>query len=227
MTPPAAEKIRLSSADGHTLEAWRCDPVGAPLGGIVVLHAVFGLTDHIGAVCAGWAAAGHAAVAPALYDRIAPQRTHAYDRAGADAGIVDYASLTEAQIFADIQACRAAFAEGLPLVMSGFCTGGSWAWRAAAALPFAAQVNYYGSHLPELQHMAPRCPTLVHYGDRDPIVPLEAARAVQAARPEIELVVHEGAGHAFFNPEQPTYHAAAAARAHALSLAFLTRVLQR
>jgi carboxymethylenebutenolidase len=190
-----------------------------------VLHAVFGLTDHIGAVCAGWAAAGYAAIAPALYDRIAPGRTHGYGRGGADAGIVDYSSLTQDQIFADIEACRHALGGGSRLVISGFCTGGSWAWRAAAALPFAAQVNYYGSHLPELLDIAPTCPTLVHYGDGDPIVPIEAVHGVKAARPEIELVVHEGAGHAFFNPEQPTYHAAASARAHALSLAFLERVL--
>ena len=192
-----------------------------------MLHAVYGLTDHIGAVCAEWAAAGYTALAPALYDRIGPNRTHPYDRAGADAGIADYASLTEAQILADVEACRAALGEGSRLVISGFCTGGSWAWRAAAALPFAAHVNYYGSHLPDLQRIAPRCPTLVHYGDRDPIVPLDAVRGVQAARPEIEVVVHEGAGHAFCNPEQPTYHAGAAQRAHALSLAFLARVLPR
>ncbi|HEY8579710.1 MAG TPA: dienelactone hydrolase family protein [Beijerinckiaceae bacterium] len=226
MSRVAPARIRVRAADGHMFEAWRCDPLGAPRAGVIVLHAVYGLTDHMRDVCAGWAAAGYAAVAPALYDRIGPARTHAYDRAGADAGIADYASLAGADILRDVEACRAALGDA-PCVISGFCTGGSWAWRAAAAAPFAAQVNYYGSHLPQLLDLAPGCPTLVHYGDRDPVVPLDAVRRVRAARPEIELLVHEGAGHAFFNPDQPTYDAGAAQRAHAASLAFLARVLPR
>jgi carboxymethylenebutenolidase len=205
MSRVAPARIRVRAADGHMFEAWRCDPLGAPRAGVIVLHAVYGLTDHMRDVCAGWAAAGYA---------------------GADAGIADYASLAGADILRDVEACRAALGDA-PCVISGFCTGGSWAWRAAAAAPFAAQVNYYGSHLPQLLDLAPGCPTLVHYGDRDPVVPLDAVRRVRAARPEIELLVHEGAGHAFFNPDQPTYDAGAAQRAHAASLAFLARVLPR
>ena len=64
---------------------------------VVILHAVYGLTDHIGDVCARWAQAGYAAVAPALYDRHGRGVVHPYSRTGADAGIASYEALTEAQ----------------------------------------------------------------------------------------------------------------------------------
>ena len=38
----------------------------AAKGGIVILHAVYGLTDHMGDVCDAFAAPGYAAIAPAL-----------------------------------------------------------------------------------------------------------------------------------------------------------------
>jgi carboxymethylenebutenolidase len=210
----------MSAADGHRFEAWRCDPAGPAKGGIVVLHAVFGLTDHIGDVCALWAAAGYAAIAPALFDRVGPGRVHPYGRAGADAGIVDYAALTEATIFADIAAAVEAL-RPLPVAISGFCTGGTWAWRAAAALPFAAQVNFYGSHVPAFLDLTPLCPTIMHYGDGDTIMPLDAVEGIVAAHPQIAMHIYPGASHAFFNPDQATPDPVAAALAWRRSVAFM------
>ena len=70
---------------------------------MVVLHAVYGATPHMGDVCARWAAAGYVALAPALFDRLGPDLVYPYTQA-AD-GVKRYAALSEAQIFADIQAC--------------------------------------------------------------------------------------------------------------------------
>src|SRR5690606_8512799 len=90
------------------LDAWRSDPPGPAKGGIVLLHAIFGLTGHMGEVCDRFAEAGFAAVAPSLYDRIGRGIVHGYGADGRGAGRESYAALEEGQILADIGACAGA-----------------------------------------------------------------------------------------------------------------------
>ncbi|MDO9442307.1 MAG: dienelactone hydrolase family protein [Beijerinckiaceae bacterium] len=213
-------KIRITARDGHVCDAWRADPTGQAKGGVVVLHAVYGLTGHMGDVCARWAEMGYAAIAPALFDRQQRGVVHPYSRAGADAGIASYEALTEAQILADVAACRDALAP-LRVAISGFCTGGTWAWRAASVLPFDAQVNFYGSHVPAHLELPQPAPTLMHYGDCDPIMPMAKVQSIMARHPEVDVRIYAGAGHAFCNPEQASYDAVAAEGAWARSAAFL------
>ena len=221
--------LHIAAADGHRFEIARADPKGPPKGGVIVLHAIYGLTEHIRGVCDKWADAGYAAIAPAHFDRIGPGRVFGYAADGADAGRKSYAATNEANISAEIAACRDALADSGPVVVSGFCTGGSSAWLAAATLDdIAAQVNFYGSHVAS-RHLGlhPRCPTIIHYGDADHVVPIGDVARIHAANPDLELHIYPGAGHAFFNPEQAHFDASAAALSWQRSVAFLDRVLQR
>ena len=223
-----AETILLTAKDGHKFEAWRADPSGKAKGGIVLLHAVFGRTPHMGDVCTQWADAGYAAIAPALFDRLATGTVHPYSREGVEAGTQSYAQLRAQDVLADIDACATALRGCGPVVISGFCTGSSWAWRAAAELVFDAQVNFYASHahLADWIKFAPRCPTIMHFGDLDPIVPPPEVARIAAAHPNVMIKTYPGALHAFMNPEQQSYNAAAAERAFAESLAFLEKALR-
>lgn len=219
--------LHIAAADGHRFEIARADPAGPAKGGVIVLHAIYGLTEHIRSVCDKWADAGYAAVAPAHFDRIGPGRVFGYAADGADAGRKSYAATNEANISAEIAACRDALAGSGPVIVSGFCTGGSSAWLAAATLDgIAAQVNFYGSHVAS-RHLGlhPRCPTIIHYGDADHVVPIADVERIRAANPGVELHIYPGAGHAFFNPEQAHFDASAAALSWQRSLAFLDRVL--
>ena len=218
-----AKRAQIVADDGHILEAWRCEPSVSSKGGIVVLHAVYGLTQHIGDVCAWWAAAGYSAVAPALFDRLDRGLVYVYSRAGADAGIASYAALTQQQIFADIDASADLFRHDRRVAISGFCTGGTWAWRASERLRFNAQVNFYGSHVASFKDLKPLCPTIMHYGDADTMVDLATIRRIAETNPDIELHLYSAAGHAFFNPEQAHSDPDAAALAWARSLAFMDR----
>lgn len=216
-----AEAVTLHATDGHTLTAWQAEPDCTCKGGVVVLHAVYGATTHMGDVCTRWAAAGYRAVAPALYDRLGNSLVFPYDKPAE--GVKHYAALSEDQVFADIQAAAGAANPDGPAVISGFCSGGSWAWRAAASdhFTFAAQVNFYGSHIPQFIELTPRCPTILHYGDGDQVVPLKDVQAIAARHPEVDLHVYPGAIHAFFNTEQESYDAACADLAWSRSLAFV------
>ena len=220
---PNKKRAKISLQGGQSFDVWRSDPVGPAKGGIVVLHAVYGLTDHIGDVCVKWSDAGYAAVAPALYDRHKANLVHPYSRAGADAGIESYRALTEDDIFGFIKACVISLGEVGGVALSGFCTGGTWCWRACAALELTAQVNFYGSHVPAFIDLRPRCPTIMHYGDSDTIVPLGDAERIKSKHPNIDVHIYPGAGHAFFNPEQATHNNAAAALAWQRSLAFMEK----
>lgn len=232
MTGPAhigisgLERVELTAHDGHRIPAWRCEPATAPKAGVVVLHAIFGLTQRMAEVCGLWAAAGYRAIAPALFARLGPTLEFPYEHNVP--GIQSYAALTAEHILADIDAASTAAGTGEGtggVVISGFCTGGSWAWRAAAARDFLAQVTFYGSHVPALLDLTPRCPTLLLYGDSDHIVPRADIERIRGRHPEATLEVYSGAGHAFENPYQPGYHAPTAARAWVRAIAFADTVL--
>lgn len=216
-----SQRVTLSAADGHEFDAWRTDPAGTAKGGIVILHAVYGLTTHMGDLCDRYAGAGYAAIAPALYDRIGKDIVHPYGPDGAEAGQHSYGALSQEQILSDVGACAAALRVLGPVTISGFCTGGTWAWVASATLDFDAQVNFYGSHVPARLEFVPKCPTIMHYGDSDRIVPMTDIDRIRATCPEVTIHIYPGGGHAFFNPEQESHHAANAALVWERTVAFL------
>ena len=50
----------------------------------------------------------------------------------------------------------------------GFCYGGSLSWKAAcSAYGLDASVCFYGSQISTFLDKTPRCPTLVHLGEKD------------------------------------------------------------
>jgi carboxymethylenebutenolidase len=85
-------------------------------------------------------------------------------------------------------------------------------------------VNFYGSHIPALIDLRPRCPTILHYGDADGIVAAAEIDTIRERHPGVELYVYPGAGHAFENPDQAGYNATAAALAWGRSIDFLDRI---
>ena len=218
--PILADRIALEAGDGHTLEAWRAAPA-RPSGGIVVLHAIYGMTSHMADVCDLYAEAGIAAIAPALYDRSGRGIVFGYDDAGRAGGMAQREGLGETTVLMDVEAALDALRPAGPVAVQGFCTGGTWAWIAAARLALDAAVIYYGSDVYEHRALIPSCPAILHYGDRDAVVPFGEVEAIRDAHPGLEFHVYPGADHAFFNPEQESHDAEAADTAHRRTLAFL------
>jgi carboxymethylenebutenolidase len=73
------------------------------------------------------------------------------------------------------------------------------------------------------------CPVIFHFGDNDPYLPNEQVDAIRASvgdRPDVEIHVQAGAGHAFDNHEAAMFwNEAAAAAAWERTVAFLRQHL--
>jgi carboxymethylenebutenolidase len=91
---------------------------------------------------------------------------------------------------------------------------------------------YYGVGVEQLvDHIDEvTCPTLLHFGTADLFIPaesLERLRSAARGRPNIEIDVYEGAGHAFDNPHADGHDRAAAGRAWTRTTEFLAAHLGR
>ncbi|MRG91166.1 dienelactone hydrolase family protein [Polyangium spumosum] len=92
--------------------------------------------------------------------------------------------------------------EGRAVVVLGICFGGPYALRAAADGAASGVVTWHGTwmerHLDRAAEI--RCPMRLHFGSVDPFVPpsaVDAIRTAFAGRPDVRIVVHEGATHGF------------------------------
>lgn len=213
-------KSKLTASDGHEFTVTRADADNA-IGSIIILHAVYGVTDHIADLCDRFAAEGISAAAPWLFDRTGPDVVHSYAHEGTDAGRQSYAAITEEQILMDIEACAGELRQSGPVALCGFCTGGTWAWVGADALDLDAAIIYYGSQVADHLHRKPKCPAEMHYGDIDFVVPMEVLSTIREQNPDVPCHVYPGCNHAFFNPDQKFYDEDAAAVVWERSLSFL------
>src|SRR5690606_29526563 len=112
-------------------------------------------------------------------------------------------------------------AQGLPVVVIGFCWGGTLAWLAAARLDgVAGAVAYYGTGIAANVGETPRVPVLLHFGERDANIPQADVDAIAAAHPGLALHRYP-AGHGFNCDARAAYDAACAQLAGERSEAFL------
>ncbi|MFN7136833.1 MAG: dienelactone hydrolase family protein [Thermomonas sp.] len=208
------------------LQAWREDPEGTPRGAVVVVQEIFGVSDHIRAVCAQLAAAGFVALAPAFFDRLEPGTVLAYDAEGTARGreLVARLGLEEALAVASA-AAEALRAQHLPVGVVGFCWGGTVALLAATRLGLPA-VSYYGARNVQYLDEPARAPLMFHFGALDAHIPPEAIEAHRRKQPQAQVFVYPEADHAFNRAPDPPYQPEAAALAWRRTLAFFTEHLR-
>lgn len=104
---------------------------------------------------------------------------------------------------------------GQAIVLLGICFGGPYALMAAADGVADAVVTWHGTRMDQYVERAAemRCTMRLHFGSEDPVTPPEAVAAVRRAfaeRPDVRVVVHEGAGHGYSQRASAhAYHEAA------------------
>lgn len=221
--------INLTAADGHEFSAYRAEPDGTPIGGVVVVQEIFGVNSHIRSVVDGYAAAGYLAIAPAVFDRIERGVELGYTSEDMTVGLgFARGKLDPAHALADIRAAAEAASAAGKVGVVGYCWGGFMAATSAikASDLFTAAVGYYGGGTPSLSDQHPQIPVMLHYGERDSMIPIPDVEALATAWSADDVTVHfYAADHGFNCDQRGSYDADAAKLAYERTLAFFAAQL--
>lgn len=217
--------IDLQAADGHTLAAYRCDPIGKPRGGLVVVQEIFGVNSHMRSVADSFAADGYVVITPAIFDRVQHNYDTGYTPTDIQAGVAIMQSLKWENTLADIASAIGCATPSGKVGIVGYCFGGAAAWMAASRLPgLTCAVPYYGGGIPNNIAEQPRCPVMFHWGEKDQSIPLDAAKKVSAAHPQ--AIAHfYNAGHGFNCDQRGSYDEVASKLARERTVEFLRKHL--
>jgi carboxymethylenebutenolidase len=218
------EQVQLRAVDGFALGAYRAMPTGKPRGGIVVIQEIFGVNKHIRQVCDGYAEAGYAAVAPQIFDRVERNVELGYEAADMTRGIeLARGKLQMEQTLLDVQAAADDASRFGKVGVVGYCFGGLLAWLSASDLSgISAVSSYYGGGVAQQLERQPRCPVMMHFGDKDAHIPLADVETIRKAHPDVDVHVYH-ADHGFNCDHRASYDAAAAKLARTRSLEFFGR----
>lgn len=199
---------------------------------IVVLQEIFGVNDHIRDVTERIAKEGYVAIAPAIFQRIAPGFETGYTPQDIEIG-KNYAQQTKAsELLGDIQA-TIDYLKDQPHVKKdafgciGFCFGGHVAYLAATLPDIRATASFYGAGIATQTPGGGR-PTITRtpeisgtiyafFGMEDKSIPVEQVDQIEAEL-EKDQIAHrvfryDKADHGFFCDRRASYNPEAAADA--------------
>ncbi|HZE05776.1 MAG TPA: dienelactone hydrolase family protein [Solirubrobacteraceae bacterium] len=225
----SAQTIQIAGHNGDTIEAYAAHPAqNGRRGGVVVIHHMPGYDRATKEIVRRFAELGYDAVCPNLYWREAPGAApdDAAATARAQGGVPDE------RLIGDVGG-GAEFLRGLPtsngkVGVIGYCSGGRQSVLAGCNLNLDAAVDCYGAFVtgtpPEgfplqvtnLVDQLPnlRCPLLGLFGNEDqypsPAQVDELDEILTRENKPHEFHRYDGAGHAFFAVDRPTYNVAAA-----------------
>lgn len=214
-------QIDLVAADGHTLQAYRADPPKGtkPRGALVVIQEIFGVNGHMRRTTDGFAADGYVAICPALFDRLGKGIELGYTPEDVAKGRELRGKIAWDAVLADMAAAEKATREFGKVGTVGYCWGGSVAWRAATQLTFDAAVGYYGGQVAEFAAEKPKCPVMLHFGEKDAGIPMTQVATVRQHHPALPVHVYD-ADHGFNCDDRKQYDAPAAKLARQRTLEF-------
>jgi carboxymethylenebutenolidase len=214
---------------GATMSGYFAKPAGGKnLPTILVVQEIFGVHEHIKDVCRRLAKAGYLAVAPELYQRQG-NPNQISDVPTILSTIVS--KVPDAQVMGDLDATVAwatqnGFANQARLGITGFCWGGRIVWLYAAhSSRLKAGAAWYGRLVGVSDPLHPKqpvdvagslkAPVLGLYGGADAGIPVEHVEqmrvALKAANDSVSnIVVYDGAPHAFYADYRPSYRKEAA-----------------
>ncbi len=217
------QTLRLTTSRMQCIGAYRADPDGTPIGGIVVAQEIFGVNAHVRSLVDRFARAGYVAIAPAFFDHLEEGVELGYDEAGIARGRALITELGLERAVEDVGSAAEAIASAGRVGVVGYCWGGTVALLAATRLGLPA-VSFYGARNVQFLDEPARAPLQFHFGERDASIPPEAVQRHRDTLPEAELYTYP-AGHGFHCDVRADHEPASAALARERTLAFFARHL--
>jgi carboxymethylenebutenolidase len=212
--------------------------------GLILIHEIFGLNEHIKDVARRFARQSLRVYAPDLF---AAANGLPEDRHNLDAMRKVWSELPDSELIDDLKAVLE-FALASKEVKTnqigtlGFCMGGAIAYMFGCSEPRVSWIiDFYGRiRYPLLSDKKPKhpvdytaglkCPVLGLFSGIDELIPPAdrqlLAEQIESQGKHLTLKVYENAPHAFFNDSREHYRAEAAEDAWRLSLDFITRICQ-
>ena len=216
------QTIELKTKDGQVISAYRAKPADKPRGGLVVIQEIWGVNSHIRNVADGYAADGYLVIAPALFDRI--ERGVIMDQYTTETMQKGFGYMQKVNIehtLLDVGAAVEAASGAGKVGVVGYCFGGRITWLAASRVEgIAAAVPYYGGGIPALASERPKCPVMLHFGERDQHIPVASVEEFKKAQPTLPVYIY-AADHGFNCDQRESYDASAAKLAPERTLKFL------
>ncbi len=134
-----------------------------------------------------------------------------YDEASVAEGIGLMQQVGKERALAEIQATVDAVKSAGKVAVVGYCWGGYLAYAAGNQVKgLACAVGYYGGGIVDDYGEKRKVPTLLHFGENDAFIPLEAMSQFRAFRPDVSVFSYPGASHGFNCDQRDSYQAEAA-----------------
>ncbi len=224
-----SETVTITGHNQDHVEAYLARPLSAgPHGGVVLIHHMPGYDRQTKEMAVRFATQGYLAIVPNLYYREAPGQNP--DDAAAVAR--NLGGVPDERLVGDIQGASE-YLKGLSnsnqkVGVIGHCSGGRQSFLAACSLELQAAVDCYGAFVtkspPEnspmkvtgLLHLAPNlsCPLLGLFGKEDSFPTPDEVNNLDNELTKLgkehEFHSYDGAGHAFFAADRPSYRPEAA-----------------
>lgn len=227
--------------EGARIPVFVAQPAAPPRVSVMMLGAIWSVTDHIEDLCIRLAREGFGAIAPCLFRGEGIPARDASPEALGDVfrAFDDRRCLRDVRHVAGL-ARAGRFGPARAIVPWGFCLGGRFAHLLPAVSDdVAGAIVFYGRMRFERQAIKPfmpielagliEVPYLGHFAEFDDLIPLADVEELRAALDERGLRhavhVYPGAKHSFFDPTRPADHdAPASALAWSRSLDFLRTI---
>ncbi len=222
---PQGEMIQFDTPDGQKGSAYALIPEDETNRYLFVIHEWWGLNDHIRQEAEALFAEldGVAVLALDMYDgKVATTQE--------DAGRYMQA-MSQQRGEAIVRGALDMVGKDAQIGTIGWCFGGGWSLQASilAADQAKACVMYYGMPVQNAKELAPlKAPVLGIFAEKDgwitPEVANKFANLAKATGKQVDIRQFD-ADHAFANPSNPKFDAAATAQAKELTLSFLSEKL--
>jgi carboxymethylenebutenolidase len=198
--------------------------------GIVLIQEIFGVNEHIRSVAEQYAADGYLVIVPDLFWRSGPRIELGYDEAGWKRAVelmnATDVNAAQADVKLAIDALQAQPGLDGGIASIGYCFGGLLSYLTAANGFVDVAIAYYGGGIQNQLDRADEIevPFLMHFGEADSHIPLEAVEKIAERfdnNDNVEIVVYPEAEHGFNCSHRDSYNQRAAVEAHGNTLIFL------
>jgi carboxymethylenebutenolidase len=229
VTAIQSQWVQVNNGD-VAIEAYLAKPAqGGQFPGIIVIQEIFGVNEHIRDVTERIANEGYVAIAPAIYQRLAPGFEVGYTPEDIEIGR-QYKNQTKAsELLSDIQS-TINYLYTLPNVKKGgvgsigFCFGGHVTYLAATLDDIAITASFYGAGITNSTpgggeptiNCTPKIKGTIYtfFGGKDASIPLKQVDQIEAALQKYnishQVFRYQEADHGFFCDRRGSYHAPSA-----------------